>query len=149
MISWMGKYLHKYIFTTGGCGYRGHSSWGQANGCNKSDFLTFADEWMRWKVGSNDTLIEATPRDKKRPPITDHLHRRILQWTAAAQGWEQEWAGRQDIYYLISGLKYRVFFFLWIQSGGCKSAILRSFQKFLYFLHSKIWAHFHFGTFDP
>ena len=44
---------------------------------------------------------------------------------------------------------YRVFFFLWIQSGGCKSAILRSFQQFLYFLHSKIWAHFHFGTFDP
>ena len=40
------------------------------------------------------------------------------------------------------------FFFLWIQSGGCKSAILRSFQQFLYFLHSKIWAHFHFGTFD-
>ena len=45
--------------------------------------------------------------------------------------------------------KYRVFFFLWIQSGGCKSAILRSFKQFLYFLHSKIWAHFHFGTFDP
>ena len=44
---------------------------------------------------------------------------------------------------------YRVFFFLWIQSGGCKWAILRSFQQFLYFLHSKIWAHFHFGTFDP
>merc|ERR1712218_353090 len=44
---------------------------------------------------------------------------------------------------------YRVFFFLWIQSGGCKSAILRSFMLFLYFLHSKIWAHFHFGTFDP
>ena len=40
-------------------------------------------------------------------------------------------------------------FFLWIQSGGCKSAILRSFMLFLYFLHSKIWAHFHFGTFDP
>ena len=41
------------------------------------------------------------------------------------------------------------FFFLWIQSGGRKSAILRSFMLFLYFLHSKIWAHFHFGTFDP
>ena len=40
-------------------------------------------------------------------------------------------------------------FFLWIQSGGCKSAILRSFMLFFYFLHSKIWAHFHFGTFDP
>ena len=39
-------------------------------------------------------------------------------------------------------------FFLWIQSGDCKSAILRSFKQFLYFLHSKIWAHFHFGTFD-
>ena len=46
-------------------------------------------------------------------------------------------------------LMYRVFFFLWIQSGGCRSAILRSFMLFLYFLHSKIWAHFHFGTFDP
>ena len=44
---------------------------------------------------------------------------------------------------------YRVFFFLWIQSGGCKSAILMSFKQFLYFLHSKLWAHFHFGTFDP
>ena len=33
---------------------------------------------------------------------------------------------------------YRVFFFLWIQSGGCKSAILRSFEQFLYFLHSKV-----------
>ena len=44
---------------------------------------------------------------------------------------------------------YRVFFFLWIQSEGCKSAILRSSKQFLYFLHSKIWAHFHFGTFDP
>ena len=49
----------------------------------------------------------------------------------------------------VSFLLYRVFFFLWIQSGGCKSAILRSFKQFLYFLHSKIWAHFHFGTFDP
>ena len=46
-------------------------------------------------------------------------------------------------------LFYRVFFFLWIQPEGCKSAILRSFKQFLYFLHSKIWAHFHFGTFDP
>ena len=44
---------------------------------------------------------------------------------------------------------YRVFFFLWIQSGGCKTAILMSFKQFLYFLHSKLWAHFHFGTFDP
>ena len=32
--------------------------------------------------------------------------------------------------------KYRVFFFLWIQSGGCKSAILRSFKQFLYILHN-------------
>ena len=40
------------------------------------------------------------------------------------------------------------FFLLWIQSGGCKSAILRSFKQFLYILHSKLWAHFHFGTFD-
>ena len=31
---------------------------------------------------------------------------------------------------------YRVFFFLWIQSGSCKSAILRSFKQFLYILHS-------------
>ena len=31
----------------------------------------------------------------------------------------------------------------------CKSATLRSFKQFLYFLHSKIWAHFRFGTFDP
>ena len=30
---------------------------------------------------------------------------------------------------------YRVFFFLWIQSGGCKSTILMSFKQFLYFLH--------------
>ena len=44
---------------------------------------------------------------------------------------------------------YRVFFFLWFQSGGCKTAILMSFKQFLYFLHSKLWAHFHFGTFDP
>ena len=50
--------------------------------------------------------------------------------------------------YLFTYYKYRVFFFLWIQSRGCKSAILRSFEQFLYFLHSKIWAHFHFGTFD-
>ena len=43
---------------------------------------------------------------------------------------------------------YRVFFFRWIQSRGCKTATLRSFQQyFLLYLHSKIWAHFHFGTF--
>ena len=40
-------------------------------------------------------------------------------------------------------------FFLWIQLGGCKSANLMSFKQFLYFLHSKLWAHFHFGTFGP
>ena len=32
---------------------------------------------------------------------------------------------------------------------ACKLAMLRSFKQFLYFLYSKIWAHFHFGTFDP
>ena len=30
--------------------------------------------------------------------------------------------------------KYRVFFFLWIQSGGCKSAILRSFEQYFLLL---------------
>ena len=47
------------------------------------------------------------------------------------------------------GLKIQGVFFLWIQSGGCKTDVLMSFRQFLYFLHSKLWAHFHFGTFDP
>ena len=49
----------------------------------------------------------------------------------------------------LESIIYRVFFFLWIQSGGCKLAILRSFKQRLYILHSKILAQFHFGTFYP
>ena len=44
--------------------------------------------------------------------------------------------------------KYSVIFLTRPGVRACKSAILRSFKQFLYFLHSKIWAHFHFGTFD-
>ena len=36
---------------------------------------------------------------------------------------------RQIVHMII--IMYRVFFFLWIQSGGCKSAMLRSFMLFL------------------
>ena len=32
---------------------------------------------------------------------------------------------------------YTVLFFLWIQSGGCKSAVLRSFMQCLYFCIAK------------
>ena len=44
---------------------------------------------------------------------------------------------------------YRVIFLTRPGVRACKSAILRSFKLFLYILHSKIWAHFHFGTFEP
>ena len=30
--------------------------------------------------------------------------------------------------------RYRVFFFLWIQSGGCKTAILKSFKQYFLLL---------------
>ena len=44
---------------------------------------------------------------------------------------------------------YRVIFLTRPGVRACKSAILWSFKLFLYILHSKIWAHFHFGTFEP
>ena len=82
-------------------------------------------------------------------PLCDN---KTMFYRQTVQYWELGKLGREDLIKLTNCLmpcSYRVFFFLWIQSGGCKSAIFGSFKQFLYFLRSKIWAHFHFGTFEP
>ena len=67
----------------------------------------------------------------------------VTLWHMLRGHWGNWWRSTYQLY------KYTGCFFFQTGPGGCKTATLWSLNSIFYFLHSKIWAHFHFGTFEP